>query len=118
VVFYATVAEGWIRLASIVWLYGLLFWLGMHIYLVPLLLHVAGPRFVDLYRRAVFLTLAHPFYTVMLVLFVALVGLLSLALLPLYPLVTGAYVALIQAYAFRHLRRRHGDLVEEEAEAA
>jgi hypothetical protein len=53
-----------------------------------------------------------------LVLAVALVGLLSLALLPLYPLVSGAYVALVQAHAFRHLRRWHGDLVEEEAEAA
>jgi hypothetical protein len=31
VVFYATVAEGWIKLASIVWLYGLVFWLGMQI---------------------------------------------------------------------------------------
>jgi uncharacterized membrane protein YesL len=90
----------------------------MHIYLVPLLLHVAGPRLVDIYRRAVVLTLAHPLYTVVLLLFVALVGLFSLAVLPLYPLMSGAYVALVQAYAFRHLRRRHGDLVEEEAEAA
>src|SRR5207302_9269516 len=39
IAFYASVT-GWLRFASILWLYGALFWLTLHIYFAPLLVHV------------------------------------------------------------------------------
>src|SRR5205814_1549958 len=40
VAFYASVS-GWARFASILWLYATLFWLNLHIYLAPLMVHIA-----------------------------------------------------------------------------
>src|SRR5438445_1953933 len=62
VYFYAVLSTGWLRFVSIVWLYGALFWLSMHLYLVPLLVYVAEPRLLDLYRRAALIALGHPAY--------------------------------------------------------
>lgn len=115
--FYLAQVRGWPRLLTIVWLYLLLFWLGMQLYLVPLSLRLSPPRIVDLYRRAALLTLGHAPYTLVLTAIIGLVGLLSVAFFPLYPLLGGAFVALVQAYAFRELRRRHGDLAEASGEA-
>jgi uncharacterized membrane protein YesL len=113
--FYAVLTTGWLRFASILWLYGTLFWFGIHVYLVPLAVHVAEPRVFDLYRRAAFITLGHPGYTLLLVIELAVVGLISIILLPAYALLGGAFIGLVQAHALREVRRRHGDLVEEES---
>lgn len=110
-VFYATQTEGWVRLAAILWLYGLFFWLGMHVYLVPLVHHVRQPRLLDLYRRAALITLGHAGQTLLLVLALLVLGLVSIAFLPAYLLVMAAYVSLAQAHALREVRRHHGDLV-------
>ena len=111
--FYFNVGTGWLQLVSIVWLYATLFWLSLHIYLVPLLLHVADPRLIDVYRRAAFVSLGHVGYTVVLLIFMLVFGAVSVVFLPLYVLVSGAYISLIQAHALREIRRRHGDLVAE-----
>ena len=66
VYFYAVLSSGWLRFVSIVWLYGALFWLSLHLYLVPLLVYVSEPRLFDLYRRAAFVALGHPAYTIVL----------------------------------------------------
>src|SRR5207248_870194 len=58
--FYASVGNGWLRLVSIVWLYGTLFWLSLHLYFVSLAVHVPRPRLFNLYRRAAFVALGHP----------------------------------------------------------
>lgn len=116
--FYATVVDGWPRVASVLWLYGLIFWLGMQMYLVPLLLHIPEPRLIDLYRRAALITLGHPLYTLLLVVGVVLVGVASILLVPLYALVAGGFVSLVQAHAFRYIRRKHGELPDEEIEPA
>jgi len=59
VVFYASVG-GWLRFASILWLYGTLFWLSLHIYLASrLVVHVAEPSLLNLYKRAAFIALSH-----------------------------------------------------------
>jgi uncharacterized membrane protein YesL len=108
--FYAVLSSGWPRFLAILWLYALVFWLGMHLYLVPLAHHVRRPRLVDLYRRAALISLGHAGSTLLLVMLVLVLGLLSVVLLPAYVLVGGAYVALVQAHAFREIRRRHGDL--------
>ncbi|MGI9149533.1 MAG: hypothetical protein ACR2IK_23785 [Chloroflexota bacterium] len=116
VYFYAVLSSGWLRFASIVWLYGALFWLSLHLYLVPLLVYVSEPRLVDLYRRAALIALGHPAYTFMLLMALLIVGFVSVIFLPVYVLVTGVFVSLAQAHALREIRRRHGDLLDEPEE--
>jgi uncharacterized membrane protein YesL len=113
VYFYAVLSNGWLRFVSIVWLYGALFWLSLHLYLVPLLVYVSEPKLVDLYRRAAFVALGHPMYTIMLLLVLLVVGFVSVVFLPVYVLVAGVFVSLVQAHALREIRRRHGDVLEE-----
>lgn len=113
VVFYAVFGEGWVRLASILWVYATVFWLSLHIYLVPLMVHVAEPRAVDLYRRAVFIALGHPGYSILLLLLLMMLGLVAVIFLPVYLLVGTAFISLAQAHALREIRRRHGELVAE-----
>jgi hypothetical protein len=112
VLFYANVS-GWLRFASILWLYGTLFWLNLHIYLAPLIVHVAEPRLLDLYRRAAFIALGHAGYSMLLLLFILIIGLVTVVFLPAYVLVGVAFISLLQAHALREIRRRHGDLVVE-----
>jgi uncharacterized membrane protein YesL len=112
VYFYAVLSSGWVRFISIVWLYGTLFWLSLHLYLVPLLVYVTEPRLVDLYRRAAFVSLGHPAYTLVLLLVLLLVGFVSVVFLPVYVLVAGVFVSLVQAHALREIRRRHGEVLD------
>jgi uncharacterized membrane protein YesL len=118
VYFYAVLSTGWLRFVSIVWLYGALFWLSLHLYLVPLLVYVSEPRLVDLYRRAAFISLGHPAYTFLLLVVLLILGLASVVFLPVYVLVTGVFVSLVQAHALREIRRRHGELLDEADEEA
>ena len=117
VLFYFNVGTGLLRLISILWLYATLFWLAVHLYVAPLLVHVAEPRLLDVYRRAALVVLGHPGYTILLLVALLALGLLSVVFLPVYVLVAGAYISLVQAHALREIRRRHGDLaLEAEAE--
>jgi uncharacterized membrane protein YesL len=117
--FYYNVGTGWLQFVSILWLYATFFWLSLHIYVVPLLVHVADPRLFDIYRRAAFVALGHPAYTILLLLTVLVFDLLSVAFLPVYVLVGSAFINLAQAHALREIRRRHGDLsVEPEEEVS
>jgi uncharacterized membrane protein YesL len=116
VFFYAVLATDWLRLVSILWLYALLFWLSLHVYLVPLLVHVTEPRLVDLYRRAAFVALGHPAYTFVLLFALLAFALLSVVFVPVYVLIGGAFISLVQAHALREIRRRHGDLLIEPEE--
>jgi uncharacterized membrane protein YesL len=115
IVFYATMS-GWLRFASILWAYGTLFWLSLHIYLVPLLVHVAEPRLFDLYRRAAFVSLGHPGFTTLLLLSLLIVGFITVVFVPAYVLIGLAFISMVQAHALREIRRRHGDLVVESDE--
>jgi uncharacterized membrane protein YesL len=108
--FYLFFGTGWLRFATILWLYGLLFWFSLHIYLVPLLVHLGDPQVFDLYRRAAFITLGHPGYTVLLALALLAFGFAMVVFVPVYVLVGGALTSLVQATALREIRRRHGDL--------
>ena len=109
VVFYASV-DGWLRFASILWLYGTLFWLSLHIYLAPLLVHVAEPSLPNLYKRAAFIALGHPGYSMLLLLVMLVVSFIAVVFLPAYVLIGAALISLVQAHALREIRRRHGDL--------
>jgi uncharacterized membrane protein YesL len=114
--FYVVFSTGWLRFISILWLYGAFFWLSLHIYLVPLMVHVAEPRLIDLYRRAAFVALGHPAYTFVLLVALLVVGFLSVVFVPVYALLGTAFISLVQAHALREIRRRHGDLLSEEPE--
>ena len=109
VLFYASVG-GWLRFASILWLYGTLFWLSLHIYLAPLLVHVAEPSLPNLYKRAAFIALGHPGYSMLLLLVMLVVSFIAVIFLPAYVLIGAAFISLVQAHALREIRRRHGDL--------
>jgi uncharacterized membrane protein YesL len=109
VLFYASVG-GWVRFASILWLYGTLFWLSLHIYLAPLMVHVAEPSLPNLYKRAAFIALGHPGYSMLLLLIMLVVSFIAVVFLPAYVLIGAAFISLVQAHALREIRRRHGDL--------
>ena len=108
--FYANVGTGWLQFVSILWLYASFFWLSLHIYLVPLMVHVAEPRVFDLYRRATFIAIGHIIYTLILLAILLVVAFAAGVFLPVYALVAGSFISLAQAQAFREIRRRHGDL--------
>jgi uncharacterized membrane protein YesL len=110
IAFYVNFGPGWPLFVTIFWLYALLFWLSLHIYLVPLSVHVAEPRVFDLYRRAAFIALGHAGYTLVLLLLLLVVAVVSVVFLPVYILVAGAFISVAQAHALREIRRRHGDL--------
>ncbi len=114
-VWYVVVAVrlGWPPLVAIVWLYATVFWLSLHIYVVPLAVHVSEPRVLDLYRRAALIAVGHPGYTFILLILVVAVSFACVVFLPVYVLVGQAFVSLVQAHALREIRRRHGDLAPE-----
>jgi len=117
--FYFTFGPGWPLFVTIFWLYATVFWLSVHIYLGPLVVHVAHPRLVDLYKRAAFIALGHAGYTLVLLVPLLAITFAAVVFLPVYILVAPAYVSLVQAHALREIRRRHGDLpVEAEEEVS
>ncbi|HEY1292536.1 MAG TPA: hypothetical protein VGJ60_05525 [Chloroflexota bacterium] len=119
IAFYVNLGPGWPLLVTILWLYATVFWVGMHIYLVPLAVHVSEPRVLDLYRRAAFVCIGHPGYTFVLLVLLLIVTAASVVFLPVYVLLAQSFVSLAQAQALREIRRRHGDLaVETEEEAS
>jgi len=101
VYFYALFTSGWLRFATILWLYGALFWFSLHIYLVPLLVHVAEPKLFDVYRRAALIALGHPLFTLVVLIEITILGTLCLVFIPAYVLIGPAYLSMIQAHAFR-----------------
>jgi hypothetical protein len=116
VVFYFNIGSGWLQFVAILWLYAAVFWLSLHIYFAPLVVHVAEPRLFDLYRRAAFIAVGHAGYSLLLLLVLLIIGFAAVVFLPVYVLAVGAFISLAQAHALREIRRRHGDLVVEPEE--
>jgi hypothetical protein len=114
--FYLNLALSWSLPVAILWIYATVVWLGLHIYVVPLSVHVAEPRVLDLYRRAAFVALGHAGYTLVLLVLLLIVTVAAVLFLPIYLLIGLAFVSLAQAFALREIRRRHGDLVVEPEE--
>jgi hypothetical protein len=85
----------------------------VHVYLVPLLVHRAEPRLLDVFRRAAFVALGHAGYTLVLLVLLLAVAFAAVVFLPVYVLVAQAFVSLAQAHALREIRRRHGELLAE-----
>jgi hypothetical protein len=114
--FYLNIGTGWPLFVGIFWLYATVLWLCLHIYLLPLMVHLEEPRLFDLYRRSAFVALGHAGYTLLLLVLVLVIGFASVVFLPVYALVAQAFISLVQAHALREIRRRHGDLVAEPEE--
>jgi hypothetical protein len=114
--FYLNLGLGWSLPVAVLWIYAIVVWLGLHIYVVPLSVHVAEPRVLDLYRRAAYVALGHAGYTLVLLVLLLIVTFAAVLFLPVYVLVALAFVSLAQAFALREIRRRHGDLVVETEE--
>jgi len=78
--FYVGMPNQILKLVSIPFLYLLAFWLGLQIYLFPLLMEQGQKRLVLIFRNAILLTLGHPFFTIAFLLVILLLLLISVAL--------------------------------------
>lgn len=112
--FYLRYQQGPLQALSIVFLYGLLFWLGLQLYLGPLVMLLGERRLPALYRRAALLVVGQPFQT--LVLLGASVLLMPLAIfaVPLYPCAAMAFVALATTRTLGLLKQRYDPDPDEE----
>lgn len=80
IIFYNSMPNQIVRLVSILWLYLLAFWLGLQIYLFPLLMEQEDKRLLLIFRNAIVLTLKHPLFTIAFLLVILLLLVISLAL--------------------------------------
>ena len=105
--FYWSLEQNPLQAVSVLWIYLLLFWLGLQLYLGPLAILVGERRLPNLYRRAAMLVLAQPLYTLTFLLAIALVLLICVVAWPLFPLLAMGFVALIGTRAVSRLKRRY-----------
>ena len=80
IIFYTSMPNEIVRLVSILWWYLLAFWLGLQIYLFPLLMEQEDERLLLVFRNAIVLTLRHPFFTIAFLLVILLLLVISLVL--------------------------------------
>lgn len=106
--FYLSLRGNLLQLVAVLWVYLLLFWLLLQLYLAPLVLLLGERRLLHLYRRAAVLVLAHPIYTLTLLLAICGVVVLCVLAWPLFPTFTMALTSLTCARALDLLRRRYG----------
>ncbi|MDH7487246.1 MAG: hypothetical protein QHJ81_13335 [Anaerolineae bacterium] len=91
--------QNFLRYAVVVWAYLFLLWLGVQLYLFPLLFEMEEPRLRWLLRNAVLLPLIRPGYTLLLLLLLLAATALGLVLPFLLLIVWPALVALVGARA-------------------
>ncbi|MFN8522653.1 MAG: hypothetical protein U0821_06040 [Chloroflexota bacterium] len=122
--FYASLTDSWLQPVAVVWLYGIVFWLTMQMYLVPIMLaapeDAAGNEQASLlviYKRAAILALANPIFSLVLFLAIVLIMVLCAVALPVYPLVAMSLSSLIGSRALKFLRDKYFPS-ETEAEGA
>ena len=102
------------------WLVGpvlivLVVFLGMQLYLFPLLINGNHEPVWAIFRRAFFLTLSFPLDTVMLVIWLTILVILCFALAGPVLLILFSLLALIQSMALRFIRIQRGEIIEEAA---
>jgi uncharacterized membrane protein YesL len=113
-VFYLRYQQGPLQALSIVFLYGLLFWLGLQLYLGPLVMLLGERRLCALYRRAALLVLGQPFHTLVLLVATVLVLPLAVFAVPLYPCAAMAFVALAATRMLGQFKQRFDPDPDEE----
>jgi uncharacterized membrane protein YesL len=107
-----------VRFVAVLFAYLLLYWLAMQLYLGPLVVQLGERRLLSLYRRAAMLVLAHPLYTLLLLIALLAALLLCLLAVPLYPLFALAFAALTGTGALAQLRRKYDPQLEPDEESA
>ncbi len=92
--FYVQI-NGWPRLISIIWIYGLILWAAAQLYLFPLLFEQKEPRALMTVRNAAVLVLAQPLFTLGVSVLALILTIICLVLPVLLVLVWPGLMALI-----------------------
>jgi uncharacterized membrane protein YesL len=98
-VWFYSQAEGFLRLVSVVWLWGLLFWLLLAQYLIPLFLQQDEVNVCLALRNAALLVVRYPLFSFLMLLFQLTLIALSFALVLPLVLLLPALIALSQNLA-------------------
>ena len=112
--FYLHHHAGPLQVLSVLFLYLLLFWLGLHLYLGPLVMLLGERRLPALYRRAAMLVLGQPLQTVGLLVVSIVLMPLAIIVVPLYPCAAMAFVALASTRTVGQLKQRYDPDPDEE----
>lgn len=113
-VFYLRYQQGPLQALGIVFFYLLLFWLGLQLYLGPLVMLLGERRLPALYRRAALLAAGQPLYTLVLLVVTVLLIPLAILAVPLYPCAAMAFVALASTRALGQFKQRYDPDPDEE----
>jgi len=97
--FYANLANQWVRLLSVFWGYLIVFWLAMLIYLFPLLIEQESKSLLLILRNAALLVLDNVAFTLTLGVLILLFLLLNVALVAPLLLIVMSGLALVQSKA-------------------
>ncbi len=89
----------WIRLITILWIYGLILWAAAQLYLFPLLFEQQEPKVLTVVRNAAVLVLAQPLFTLVVFLLAVVLTVICVVLPVLLVLVWPGLMSLIGARA-------------------
>ncbi len=99
---------------SALWAYLALLWIGVQLYVYPILTALEQPKVLLALRNAVLVAVANPFYSTLLVILGAALTALSVLLVILLPIVWPAVMALLGEHGVRLVLIRAGVLKEDE----
>jgi uncharacterized membrane protein YesL len=111
--FYAS-RPGFVQIIAFLWLYLILFWLGMQIYLFPILARLENPSIFSALRNAAILTFANPLFSIALVLLAATLTGVSIGIAILLLLAWPALMSLLGHQALSLFIERAGGVKKEE----
>ncbi|MCS7220565.1 MAG: DUF624 domain-containing protein [Anaerolineae bacterium] len=100
--FYAQI-NSWLRLISILWIYGLILWAAAQLYLFPLLFEQKEPKALMTIRNAALLVLAQPLFTLGVSVLALILTIICLVLPVLLVLVWPGLMALIGTRALANV---------------
>jgi len=114
--FYGQMEAGWAQVVRAIWIAIGAFWLLLQVYLLPMLVVQVEPKIGVALRNTVMLTLAQPFYTIIVALEVGALVVVSARLIVPVGIITMSLVALLSCVALNdrlaYLRRRQKDFAQ------
>ena len=116
--FYLQQASSALRIVSVLWIYLVIFWLGMQFFVYSFFVALVEPRVGHCYKMAALSALANPLYSALLLLLGILLTVVSIALPILLILVWPALMAMLGEHGLRLLLQRAGAEEKDEAGAA
>lgn len=103
---------------SALWAYLALLWIGVQLYIYPMLVVLKQPTVLLVLRNAFLMAVANPFYSTLLVILGAALTVLSVVLVILLPIAWPALLALLGEHGVRLVLMRAGVLKEEEKKSS